>query len=191
MGANLHVDLWVPNFGIQEYSGYNEATHETFPRWWQYMSRAGFDASTNFGTDAFQNMADGKPGLYMFGHGASLKDPFSTLDFFNSRNAGTPGEPVGAYQFARYSNPEYDDILNKMAVIPADHPDFQGLATRTLEIYWRDQINVPVIQWLHRIAYNQTYWENWPTAANVGLGLNGAFWHKTALLVVSKLKTAE
>ncbi len=156
----------------------------------EMLRRAGFDAITNFGTDAFQNMADGKPGLYMFGHGASLKDPFATLDFFNSRNAGTPGEPVGAYQFARYSNPEYDEILNKMAVISSDDPAFDGLATRALEIYWRDQINVPVIQWLHRIAYNQTYWENWPTAANVGLGVNGAFWHKTAMLVVANLKSA-
>lgn len=34
MGANLHVDLWVPNFGIQEYSGYTEATHAMFPHAW-------------------------------------------------------------------------------------------------------------------------------------------------------------
>lgn len=34
MGANLHVDLWVPNFGIQEFSGYTEATHEMFPHAW-------------------------------------------------------------------------------------------------------------------------------------------------------------
>ncbi|NOX39435.1 MAG: ABC transporter substrate-binding protein [Alphaproteobacteria bacterium] len=157
----------------------------------EMLRNGGFDASTNFGTDAFQNMADGAPGLYMFGHGASLKDPFATLDFFNSRNAGTPGESVGAYQFARYSNPEYDEIMAKMSVISSDHPDFEGLATQALEIYWRDQINVPVIQWLHRIAYNQTYWTNWPTEANVGLGMNGAFWHKTALLMVSNLKSAE
>lgn len=157
----------------------------------EMLRMAGFDSSTNFGTDAFQNMADGAPGLYMFGHGASLKDPFATLDFYNSRNAGTPGEPVGAYQFARYANPEYDEIMAQMAVIPSDHPDFEGLATRALEIYWRDQIDVPVIQWLHRIAYNQTYWTNWPTEANVGLGINGAFWHKTALLMVSNLKAAQ
>ncbi len=157
----------------------------------EMLRNAGFDASTNFGTDAFQNMADGAPGLYMFGHGASLKDPFATLDFFNSRNAGTPGEPVGAYQFARYSNPEYDEIMAQMAVIPSDDPAFEGLATQALEIYWRDQINVPVIQWLHRIAYNQTYWENWPTEANVGLGINGAFWHKTSLLMVSNLKSTQ
>ncbi len=34
MGANLHIDLWVPNFGIQEFSGYSEATHEMFPHAW-------------------------------------------------------------------------------------------------------------------------------------------------------------
>ena len=34
MGANLHVDLWAPNFGIQEFSGYSEATHEMFPHAW-------------------------------------------------------------------------------------------------------------------------------------------------------------
>ncbi len=34
MAANVHVDRWVPNFGIQEYSGYTEATHEMFPHSW-------------------------------------------------------------------------------------------------------------------------------------------------------------
>ena len=35
MGANVHVDRWVPNFGIQEFSGYTEATHEMFPHAWE------------------------------------------------------------------------------------------------------------------------------------------------------------
>ena len=34
MGANVHVDRWVPNFGIQEFSGYLDATHEMFPHSW-------------------------------------------------------------------------------------------------------------------------------------------------------------
>lgn len=34
LGANLHIGLWVPNFGIQEYSGYTDATHEMFPHSW-------------------------------------------------------------------------------------------------------------------------------------------------------------
>lgn len=31
MGAALHFDLWVPNFGIQEYSPHSETIHEVFP----------------------------------------------------------------------------------------------------------------------------------------------------------------
>ncbi len=38
LGANLHLDLWVPNFGIQEYSGYTEQTLEVFPRSWSFAS---------------------------------------------------------------------------------------------------------------------------------------------------------
>ena len=35
MGANAHIDLWVPNFGIQEFSGYTSLMHEVFPHSWQ------------------------------------------------------------------------------------------------------------------------------------------------------------
>ena len=36
MACNIHIDTWVPNFGIQEYSGYTDATHEMFPHAWSY-----------------------------------------------------------------------------------------------------------------------------------------------------------
>ena len=31
MGAALHFDLWVPNFGVQEYMLHGEKTDEVFP----------------------------------------------------------------------------------------------------------------------------------------------------------------
>jgi mannonate dehydratase len=34
LAANLHLDLWAPNFGIQEYSGYTEETLAVFPGAW-------------------------------------------------------------------------------------------------------------------------------------------------------------
>ena len=34
MGANVHIDLWVPNFGIQEFSGYTPLMHQVFPHAW-------------------------------------------------------------------------------------------------------------------------------------------------------------
>lgn len=154
----------------------------------EMLRNAGFDASINFGTDAYQQMADGAAGLYMFGHGASLKDPYAALELFHGRYSEAIGTSAGNNRFSRYSNPEYDAILDQMAPLSSDNPKFQELAVQALEIYWRDQIDVPVIQWLHRIAYNQTYWTNWPTAANPASGTNGAFWAHTGLPVVANLK---
>ena len=41
----------------------------------EMLRTAGFDAAIDFSNDAYNHMANGDPGLYMFGHGASLKDP--------------------------------------------------------------------------------------------------------------------
>jgi hypothetical protein len=60
-----------------------------------------------------------------------------------------------------------------------------------MEVYWRDVIDIPIVQWLHRIPYNQTYWTNWPTQDNPALGTNGAFWHNTGMLVVIGLKPVQ
>ncbi len=157
----------------------------------QMLLNAGFDASVNFGDNAFQEMADGAPGLYMFGHGASLVDPYAALELFHSKFSEPLGSTAGATRFSRYSNPEYDAILDQMAPLSADDPEFGDLAAQALEIYWRDQIDIPIIQWLHRIAFNQTYWTNWPTADNIGPGVNGAFWAQTGMLVVTNLEKAE
>jgi mannonate dehydratase len=40
LGANLHLDLWAPNFGIQEYSGYPEEALEVFPCAWTFRDGA-------------------------------------------------------------------------------------------------------------------------------------------------------
>ena len=154
----------------------------------EMLRNADFDANVNFGTDAYQNMADGVPGLYMFGHGASTKDPYAAFELFHGRFSASIGTSAGNNRFSRYKNPEYDAILDEMAPLGSDDPTFKADAVKALEIYWRDQIDIPVIQWLHRIAYNQTYWTNWPTAANPARGTNGAFWAHTGMLVVTALK---
>ncbi len=157
----------------------------------EMLRNGGFDAAINFGTDAYQQMADGAPGLYMFGHGASLKDPYAALELFHGRFSDPLGVTAGSNRFSRYSNPEYDAILDAMAPLASDDPEFLALAAQAMEIYWRDTIDIPIIQWLHRIAYNQTYWTNWPTIENPSLGMNGAFWAHTGMLVVTTLQKAD
>ena len=157
----------------------------------EMLRNSGFDADVNFGTDAYQQMADGAAGLYMFGHGASLKDPYTALELFHSKFSAGIGTTAGNNRFSRYSNPEYDAILDEMAPLSGDDPRFQELAAEAIGYYWREQIDIPIIQWLHRIPYNQTYWTNWPTADNPSLGMNGAFWAQTGMLVITTLQPAQ
>jgi peptide/nickel transport system substrate-binding protein len=58
-------------------------------------------------------------------------------------------------------------------------------------VYWRDTIDIPVIQWLHRIPYNQTYWVGYPTRENVAGGINGAYWAHTFPVIAQYLKPAQ
>ncbi len=157
----------------------------------EMLRTGGFDSSVNFGNDAFQNMVDGKAGFYMWGHGASLKDPYAALELFHGKYSAALGTTAGSNRWSRYSNPEYDKLLDQMAPLSSDDPKFLALAAQALGIYWRDTIDIPVIQWLHRIGYNQTYWTNWPTKANLAAGTNGAFWAQTGMLVVTSLKAVK
>jgi len=157
----------------------------------QMLLNAGFDASVNFGDDAYQSMADGAPGLYMFGHGASLADPEAALLLYHGKYSDQVGTTAGNNRFSRYSNPDFDVLLDQMGPLSSDDPLFAELAAQAMEIYWAETIDIPIIQWLHRIAYNQTYWTNWPTAANLGPGCNGAFWAHTGMLVVTSLESTQ
>ena len=151
----------------------------------------GFDASAYFGADAYQRMRDGQPGLYLYGHGASLTDPYATLDMYHSRYSRPQAQPAIDGYWSRYPSPRYDALLDDMAPRSPDDPVFQADAVKALEIYWQDQIDIPIIQWLHRIPFNQTYWTNWPTRANPAGGTNAAFWAHTGMPVITQLKAIQ
>jgi ABC-type transport system substrate-binding protein len=154
----------------------------------EMLRKGGFEAAINFGTDAGQNMSDGKPGLYMFGHGGSVIDPHATLDMYHSKYSVAVGQGGAAY-YSRYKNPEWDAIADEMAALPIGDPKIPDLFNKAMEIFWTDMIDIPIIQWLHRIPYNQTYWTNYPTQDNPYL--NGAFWHWTFPLMALALKAAQ
>ena len=185
-------DLWEKNGATvpATISGFEGIHADIVPLLVEMLRTAGFDAAIDFSNDAYNHMANGDPGLYMFGHGASLKDPYAAFELFHSRYSAAVGTTAGSNRFSRYANPEFDALLDEMAPLGSDDPKFKENAVKLIEIYWRDQIDVPIIQWLHRIPYNQTYWVNWPTAENPAMGTNGAFWAHTGLLVVTGLQPA-
>ena len=185
-------DLWEKDGATVNctINGFEGIHSDIVPVLVEFLLAAGFDAAVNFGTNAYQNMSDGVPGLYMFGHGASLKDPYAAFELFHGRFSASIGTTAGSNRFSRYKNPAFDAAVDAMAPLASDDPNFHANAVKALEIYWTEQIDVPIIQWLHRIAYNQTYWTNWPTKDNKAMGTNGAFWAETGLLVVSALKKA-
>jgi ABC-type transport system substrate-binding protein len=171
-------------------NGYQGIHSDLAPVLVEMLKSGGFDASVNFGADAGNNMANGAPGMYLAGHGASLVDPAAALDLFNGKYSVAAGMAAGGGRYSRYKNPDYDKISDAMAPLSADDPKFTALAVQAMEFYWKDTIDIPIIQWLHRIPYNQTYWTNWPTADNLGPGCNGAFWAHTGMLVITQLKPA-
>lgn len=156
----------------------------------QMLRDGGFDASVNFGADAQQNMNDGAPGLYLFGHGASLQDPYEALNLYDGQYSVPNGTSAGNGRWSRYKNDEFDKLLADAAPRGSDDPKFQEDLAQALGIYWRDTIDIPIIQWLHRIPYNNTYWTNWPSKTNLQMGTNGAFWAHTGMLVVTNLKAS-
>ncbi len=155
----------------------------------EQLRRAGFEAQFSTPADQGTRISEGTAKIWLNGHGGSIADPFTTLDFYTSKYYAPIGEPT-AYN-SRYRNPEYDAILDEMAAMRPDpnDPQYMDLYLKALEIWLDDLVDCPIQQWLHRIPMNTTYWTNWPTEENNYV--NGAFWHLTFPLILHNLKAVE
>jgi len=96
----------------------------------------------------------------------SVSDPYMTLSLFQSQWAVPIGEPSRGGQAGRFANAEFDQLVDRMAVLPPEDPEFQELADQALEIWVRELPVVPLVQQTMITPYNKTYWTNWPTADN-------------------------
>jgi ABC-type transport system substrate-binding protein len=192
-GYSLNADGFWARDGVTlnaQVNGIESVHDDIVPVLAEMLRQAGFDSAPNLSPTVTDRRVAGAEGLYLYGHGASLIDPYATFAIFHSRNSRPAGQPAGV-DSARYANPAFDQIVDEMAALSADDPQFQSLAAQAMEIYWRDVINIPIMQWLHRIPYNQTYWTNWPTAEDPAMGTNGAIWSQTAPLLVAGLKPVQ
>jgi peptide/nickel transport system substrate-binding protein len=151
------------------------------------LEKAGFDADFRMTPDAFTRMAQGTARAYLMGNGGSVRDPYFTLRLYHSRFV----QPTGTHaeRFWRWSNPEYDAIVDQMGQTSPDDPELQKLFRQAMEIWLSELPSIPIVQWYHRIPHNETYWKNWPTIDNAYI--NSAYWHNTWLLVLLGLEPAQ
>ena len=150
----------------------------------EQLRRAGFDASFRTAVDCYSRMATGQARAFLCGTSGSVKDPCATLLLFHSRHVRPTG--AAASTFWRWSNPRFDSLVERLAELPAEDPRFMELYREAMDIWLGELPAVPLVAWHQRVPYNETRWKGWPTAANPYV--NGAYWHKTFLLVLLGLE---
>ncbi len=120
-------------------------------------------------------MNDGVAGLYLFGHGASLQDPYDAPSNCSTAvTSASIGTSAGNNRYSRYKTLNTTNCSTRWPRLVPTIRSSRPMPAKASGIYWRDTIDIPIIQWLHRIPYNNTYWTNWPSSNQPGHG------HQTA-----------
>jgi len=176
-GKRPDTDIWagVPLFG------------DIAPVTAEQLRKAGFDSKHVTPPDVWDGKSDGRAMLHFFGHGGSVKDPFTTLDMYHIREQKPTGENCGPNR-PRWGNEEYSEIVDELSMTPPDDPKTFDLFRKAMEIWYRELPEVPLVQWFHRIPQNTTYWDNWPTQENP---YNSALWHLTMPITLWFLKAKQ
>ena len=152
----------------------------------QQLRKGGFDASFKMPSNFADSIFNGDADAYVFGHGGSVQDPYFTMRLYQTQFTAPTGQ--AASQPYRWSNKEYDTIVDQMGTVASDDPKLNDLFHQSAEIWLRELPDIPLVQFYHRNPVNTTYWTNWPDANNPYI--NSANWHRTFELVLLSLKPA-
>ncbi len=150
----------------------------------EQLRRAGFEVAPNTRPGFRDIIYQGKAAWWVWGHGASVNDPFHTLRLYHKRWY----RPVGTIPLwpARWQNDAFSDLVDQIeALAPAD-PKVPPLVEKALTIFLEQQVTVPISQFYHRIPMNTTYWKNWPSTQNAYIP--PTFWADTGYLMLLNVK---
>ena len=137
----------------------------------QQLKNAGFDAISAPVDDTWlPDITSGNFDTLVFVHCGSLSEPLETLQHYHSKFSRPLPDPVpNLIAASRYSNPDYDAIIDRMDAAPAD-PDpasaYMKDAAAALTIALRDLPQIDMLEELHVVTFNNTYWTGWPSAAD-------------------------
>jgi peptide/nickel transport system substrate-binding protein len=133
------------------------------------LQQAGFDAVEMLEPEASSAWVDditlGNFDTMFLVHCGSLSEPYETLKDLHSRFGPPIGEKCpSVIACTRYSNDEYDQIIEEMEAMPGsqDNARYVELADQALDIYLRDMPEIMLLEELHVVVFNETYWTGWP-----------------------------
>jgi peptide/nickel transport system substrate-binding protein len=150
----------------------------------ELLKRQGVDATYVQPPDSDDRFFKGDYVGKLYGHGGSIRDPYLTLRLYQSATQAVPGAHLA--NFPKWTNKQYDGIVDQLAVTPMDDKQkITQLYRQAMEIWLPELPDIQLTEFYHRIPMNTTYWKNWPTADNAYI--NGAFWHLTWQLVLNNL----
>jgi peptide/nickel transport system substrate-binding protein len=151
----------------------------------EQLVSAGFHCEHKSPPDVWGAIADGRASMSLFGHGASVTDPYESFTLYRKENISKMGE-LSWGNLTRWSNDEFEAITDEMSVTSPDDPKMYDLFRRGMEIWLRELPACPLVQWYHRIPVSTWYWTGWPDHDNPYM--NSAFWHLTMPVVLTRLK---
>ena len=137
----------------------------------QQLKDAGFDAIQAPVDDSWlPDITNGNFDTMVFVHCGSLSEPVETLKDYHSKYSRPIGTAIPyAVAGSRYSNPEYDKLIDAMLAVPANPDptsDYMKNAAAALDIAMRDLPQIDMLEELHVVTFNDSYWTGWPTAAD-------------------------
>lgn len=133
------------------------------------MSRAiGIDATTRlYATEIYnQKRQTGDYDAVLENLGA-WTDPFFTFEQWHSSYYKPIGEKAVS-NYMRYINTELDAIIDELQTLPYDlsTPRAKELYLKAQEIYYKDVLEIPIIEVSQYGMNNERYWTGWPDAEN-------------------------
>lgn len=133
------------------------------------LKRAGFDAIEMLepeGSSAWvDDTALGNFDTMFLVHCGSITEPYETLKDLHSKYGPAIGEKCPSIiACTRYSNEEYDALIDEMEAMPGslDNPRYVELVNQAVDIYLNDMPELMLLEELHVVVFNETYWTNWP-----------------------------
>ncbi len=151
------------------------------------LHKAGIDASFKSPTDEGTILSLGQFDATIDGIGASVRDPYLSLSYFQSRYSAPTGQPATHYY--RWKNATFDQLIDQMSQTPPSDPKLMNLYHQAMEQWLPALPEIPLVQHFLYMPVNTTYWSGWPTAENPYIIPSN--WHRTSTLFINTLQPAQ